>query len=134
MIPPFENRENQQEHLLRSIIDLFVYNNCDYFIYLDAKQNRYTMFSGSQSGTPLPPSECLDYESELVKYARSFVVSEDQEKVIREMGLKRVIEQLEKNGLHTIYCGVEDPVRGYTRKRLTCHYKASIFWRLRTTS
>lgn len=111
-----------QEHLLRSIIDLFVYNNCDYFIYLDAKQNRYTMFSGSQSGTPLPPSECLDYESELVKYARSFVVPEDQEKVIREMGLKRVIEQLEKNGLHTIYCGVEDPVRGYTRKRLEYRY------------
>ena len=60
MIKELENKEHQQENLLRSIINLFVYNNCDYFIYLDVKQNSYTMFSGSRSGTPLPPSECLD--------------------------------------------------------------------------
>ncbi|MBS1483995.1 MAG: hypothetical protein HP059_12525 [Clostridium sp.] len=56
MIKELENKEHQQENLLRSIINLFVYNNCDYFIYLDVKQNSYTMFSGSRSGTPLPPS------------------------------------------------------------------------------
>lgn len=52
MIKELENKEHQQENLLRSIINLFVYNNCDYFIYLDVKQNSYTMFSGSRSGTP----------------------------------------------------------------------------------
>lgn len=112
----------EQDRLLRSIIDLFVYNNCDYFIYLDVKRNSYTMFSGSQSGTPLPPAECLDYSTELVKYANDFVVPEDREHVIREMGLDRVVEELEKSGTHVIYCGVEDPIRGYTRKRLEYRY------------
>lgn len=122
MIKDFEDMEHQQENLLRSIINLFVYNNCDYFIYLDVKNNRYTMFSGSQSGTPLPPTECQDYSTEIIKYANDYVVPEDREHVIREMGLGRVIEELEKWGRHVIYCGVEDPVRGYTRKQLEYRY------------
>lgn len=122
MIKELENKEHQQENLLRSIINLFVYNNCDYFIYLDVKQNSYTMFSGSRSGPPLPPSECLDYSTEIVKYANDFVVPGDREHVIREMRLKRVIEQLEQYEKHVIYCGVEDPIRGYTRKKLEYRY------------
>lgn len=78
-------RRSGEKHLLKSIINQYVYNNCDYFIYLDAKNNSYTMFSHSTSGTPLPPSHCEDYSSELVKYARDFVVPEDQEMVIKEM-------------------------------------------------
>ena len=115
-----DNKE--QENLLKSIINLYVYNNCDYFIYLDAKRNRYTMFSGNPSGTPLPPSECLDYTTEVTKYANDYVVPEDRELVIREMQLERIIEQLEKHGRHVLYCGIEDPIRGYTRKQLEYRY------------
>ncbi len=122
MAKEIENKEHQRDDLLKSIINLFVYNNCDYFIYLDAKRNRYTMFSGSKSGTPLPPSECTDYSSEIVKYANDYVVPEDRESVIREMRLDRVIEQLEKYEKHVIYCGVLDPIRGYTRKQLEYRY------------
>lgn len=40
-------RQNNEEHLLRSIIDLYVYSTCDYFIYLNARKNSYVMFSGN---------------------------------------------------------------------------------------
>ena len=106
------------DHLLKSIVNRYVYNNCDYFIYLDAKNNSYTMFSGSTSGTPLPPRQCADYSAELVRYARQFVVPDDQDTVIREMQLERILDVLGRREVHSIHCGVQDPVRGYTRKRL----------------
>lgn len=115
-------QRTDDEHLLKSIIDLYVYNTCDYFIYLDARNNSYRMFSSSSSGTPLPPEICEDYDTALVEYAYNFVVPEDQEMVIREMRIGRVLEQLERHGIHSFYAGVVDPVRGYTRKQLTYRY------------
>lgn len=115
-------RGSSEDRLLKSIINQYVYSNCDYFIYLDAKNNSYTMFSGSDSGTPLPPMQCADYSSELVAYARDFVVPEDQEMVIREMQLSRVIDVLSRRKVHSFSCGVVDPVLGYTRKRLEYRY------------
>ena len=88
-------RQSNEEHLLKSIINLYVYNTCDYFIYLNAQNNSYVMFSGSNNGTPLPPEICNDYASALVEYARNYVVPEDQEMVIREMQIDRVLEQLD---------------------------------------
>ena len=115
-------RQNGDNYLLRHIIDLYVYNNCDYFIYLDAKNNSYTMSSGSKSGTPLPPAVCLDYSSEIVKYADDFVVPEDRDMVIREMSLDRVMEVLEEQEVHAFTCGVWQADVGYTRKRLEYRY------------
>lgn len=115
-------RKSSKEHLLNSIINLYVYNNCDYFIYLDAKNNSYTMFSGTSSGTPLPPAICNDYSLELIKYADDFVVPEDREKVKFEMSIERVLEKLEQANTHSFTCGIIDPVHGYTRKRLEYRY------------
>ena len=115
-------RQSNEEHLLKSIINLYVYNTCDYFIYLNAQNNSYVMFSGSNNGTPLPPEICNDYASALVEYARNYVVPEDQEMVIREMQIDRVLEQLDLYGVHSFYCGVTDPIRGYTRKQLSYRY------------
>ena len=115
-------RKSSGDHLRNSIIDLYVYSTCDYFIYLDAKNNRYTSFSRRDDGTPLPPAICEDYATELVRYAQDYVVPEDREKVIFEMGLERVLERLELRPKHSFTCGILDPVRGYTRKRLTYQY------------
>lgn len=115
-------RQNNEEHLLRSIIDLYVYNTCDYFIYLDMRHNSYVMFSGSSSGTPLPPAVCEDYETAIVDYARAFVVPEDQEMTIEKMHLANVRRQLADKEVYTFTAGVEDPQRGYTRKLLTYRY------------
>ena len=115
-------RESSGEHMLREIIDLYVYNSCDYFICLNARDNSYISLSRSQNGTPLPPDICSDYTSEVVTYAKAFVVPEDQERVIYEMGISRILEELENKPCHTFTCGINDPVRGYTRKQLTYQY------------
>ena len=115
-------RKSSGEHLLNRIVDLYVYSTCDYFIYLDVKKNSYTSFSRSDSGTPLPPAVCSDYSAEIVKYAENFVVPEDRERVIFEMSLERVLKKLETQPTHAFTCGVLDPVRGYTRKRLLYQY------------
>jgi diguanylate cyclase (GGDEF)-like protein len=38
------------------------------------------------------------------------------------MRIERVLEQLGAHGMHAFYCGILDPVRGYTRKRLEYRY------------
>ena len=111
-----------QKKLLQSIVDRYVYKNCDYFIYLDANRNSYIMFGSGDSGTPLPPVVCDDYATELVKYAHAFVAPEDVEMTIREMRLDHVLDQLEQHGEHAFNVGIMDPVRGYTRKRLQYIY------------
>ena len=115
-------RQNGDNYLLQHIINLYVYNTCDYFIYLDAKNNSYTMFSGSKNGTPLPPAICSDYSSEIVKYANDFVVPEDREMVIQEMQLERVLSVLEHQEVHAFTCGVWQEDVGYTHKRLEYRY------------
>lgn len=114
-------RNSGEDYLLKSIVNWYVYDNCDYFIYLDAKHNSYTMFSG-QAGTPLPPEICTDYEKALVDYANAFVVEEDREMVIREMHLPRVLEELEKNGVHSFTLGLIEGEGKYARKRLDYRY------------
>ncbi len=50
------------------------------------------------------------------------MVEEDREQVLREMALSRIVEQLDKHGVHVLYGGIIDPVRGYTRKRVEYRY------------
>ncbi|MGL4548867.1 MAG: ATP-binding protein [Eubacterium aggregans] len=90
----------------------------DYFIYLDVQQDSYTMFSHSDSGTPLPPFICDSYSTEIIKYANDFVVPEDRDYTIQQMNLDRVTQQLDAHGEHVFCVGVNDPIRGYTRKCL----------------
>ncbi len=114
-------RDTDDDYLLNSIINQYVYDACDYFIYLDAINNSYTMLNG-QEGAALPSRICMDYEKEVIDYARAFVAKEDREKVISEMRISRVLEQLDKYGYHSFSCGVIDPQRGYTRKHVEYRY------------
>lgn len=115
-------RENSHDYLLRNVINIYLSHNCDYFLLIDAKNDSYKVFSQNDSGTPLPPAISHNYSLEIVKYARAYVVPEDQDMVIEEMKLDRVIDQLDKHGVHTFYAGVTDPIRGYTRKYLEYRY------------
>ena len=55
--------------LLRAILDLYVYNTCDYFTYLDMCNGSYAVFSGSNSGTPLSPAVSNDCDTAIMDYA-----------------------------------------------------------------
>lgn len=85
--------------LQKDISKMYVYDRCDYFIYLDTQANSYIMFGGSDNST-LPPVICDDYETAIVTYAETFVSPEDKEMCVREMRLAHVCEMLEKNGIH----------------------------------
>lgn len=114
-------RQSGDNYLLRRIIDLYVYNNCDCFIYLDAKNNSYTMFNGKKN-TPLPEKESDDYEAEIVKFSEAYVVPEDREMVLREMSIKRITEVLATEDVHSFTCGFWKNGVGYTRKRFEYRY------------
>lgn len=111
-----------QENLLCRIVDIYVYDMYDYFIYLDAKNDTYITLGTGKLGTPLPPATAQHYSEEIVTYAREYVVPEDQDRVIAEMELPRVLAQLEAYGVHSVTAGVIDPVRGYTRKKVEYRY------------
>lgn len=113
-------RKAGQEYFMWSIANQYVSSTCDYFIYLDAKHNSYQMFS-SRAGTPFPPVMCNDYEGSKIEYVRKYVVEEDQEMVIRETRISRILEVLEHDEVHSFTCGIMEP-GGYTRKRLDYRY------------
>lgn len=109
-------------NILQQITTAFVFANCDYFIYIDPRKGTALMFVGSQSGTPLPPRYTNDYNAASIRYAQRFVVPEDRIALIRDMELNHVIEMLRHQEAYITYCGVQDPKRGYTRKRLEFRY------------
>lgn len=115
-------RDTSEQHLLKGIVERYVYSHCDYFIYLNARNNSYVMFSSKGDGTLLPPDHCDDYERAIETYVRKYIAPEDQELAIHEMRISRVLEELDRTGEHCFYCGVMDSRRGYTRKRLQYLY------------
>jgi len=115
-------RRSSREHLLKSIFDLYVYNNCDYFLYIDARHNRSTMFSKSNNMLPQLPSDKDDYTTKAMQFADDFVVSEDRDMVKYEMTLPRILDKLEHDPAHSFTCGIIDLKRGYTRKRMEFRY------------
>ncbi len=114
--------KSASNNILQQITTAFVFANCDYFIYIDPRKGTALMFVGSHNGTPLPPRYTTDYNSEMVHYAQRFVVPEDRIAMIHDMELNHVIAMLRHKEAYITYCGVQDPVRGYTRKRLEYRY------------
>ena len=115
-------RPNNEDHLLRSVIDLYVYSSCDYFIHLDLKNNCYTVASATAPEADRLARVCQDYEAACVQYALDYVVPEDREMVIQQMRLENVRRQLEEQEVYSFTVGVTDPIRGYTRKQVSYRY------------
>ncbi len=116
-------RNNSKESdLLRTITNEYLFKSCDYFVYIDPFRDTYVTFAASTGGTPVPPPSGESYSQEVVRYARSYVPEDEQEKAIREMTTPRIISELNRKGSHVFYCGVNEPGRGYTRKRIEYRY------------
>lgn len=115
-------RNSSRDNLRKRIIDLYIYNNCDFFICLDAKNNSYIMYNSGENGIQQPLEMYSDYMSEMEKFVNDIIVPEDRECAVRELGIERVLSQLEQQEIHSFYCGVMDPAAGYTRKRLDFRY------------
>lgn len=114
-------RQSNDNYLLHRIIEMYVYSNCDCFYFLDVEKNCCTMFNGKPD-TPLPPPVCTDYSSEIIDYAKTYVVPEDRKLVIHEMSLSRVLQVLQKQEIHSFTFGMLDKNGRYTRKQMEYRY------------
>ncbi len=115
-------RESSREHMLQRIVDLYVYNSSDFFLSINPKDNSYISLNQNKNGAELFPETSSDYTAEVARYVKNFVVSTDQERVLSEMSIARVLEGLENKTSYTFTCGVMDPNQGYRRKQLTYQY------------
>ncbi len=110
-----------KSNLLSNIIRRFIYANCDYFIYLDARRNTYISFSINADSTSPPPTVSKDYDLDIELYANTYVLPEERENTIYEMSLARVTEVLDQKNTHIFYTTViENGQR--RRKRLEYRY------------
>lgn len=115
-------RDIDEQKILTDIVNLFVYNNCDYFIFLDGLNDSYIMYGKGSSNTPLPPLRSTHYTLEMESYNQIYVVEEDRERVTEAMRLDNVISTLDRDGQLLVYVGVMEPEKGYTRKRIQFIY------------
>lgn len=111
-------RDISGPRMLQSIVERYVYRTCDFFLHVDAKVGHYTLYSAHKNPDRLPSMAGADYTQEVEDSVKRFIAPEDQEMVLREMQLDRVIEMLDLHGEHTFFCGAMHDERGYTRKQM----------------
>lgn len=90
-------RNIDEDRMLRSIVDKFVYQDMDYFVLLNAKNNSYTMFSGTRSTVPIPPSFGDDYTAEMQRYNALYLRPADCAATTANMQIPHVLAMLEQS-------------------------------------
>lgn len=108
----------EEYRLLQKIVKLFVYKNCDYFIFLDVRNNRYEMLWRQKEQYSTPPVQSDDYINDFCNYIDTYVVPEDRKRLQQEIMPEYILSVLEGSQEHTSLYGFNDPKRGYTHKRL----------------
>lgn len=76
----------------------------DYIIYIEAKKNSYMLYLANHPGGRVPPAYGQEYETEMIRFNRQYVAAEEQDFVIAQMRLKRVLDVLNQKDEHVIYC------------------------------
>ncbi|MGX8833646.1 GGDEF domain-containing protein [Amedibacillus sp. YH-ame6] len=112
---------DNENHMMQKIIDLYVLNNLDYFVLVDAHSGSYKMFSGNPNSL-LPPESGTDYEHDVREYNKSQVVPEEEEEVTENMMLANVIKELEKQDVFEFTAGFFDLQNEYHRSRVQFSY------------
>ena len=113
-------KEDNNQNLLHSIVNTFVFTNCDYFITVNIKENSYHTIYASEHCTALPPFDG-SYSPDMEIYADNFVVPEDRAYVKERMQLARAVKELDENNGFDIYFGVMENGL-YRRKKLELRY------------
>lgn len=89
-------RSIDENRMLKSIVEQFVYQDLDYFVLLNAKNDTYTMFSAKKSGTPIPPVFGESYSEQMQKYNARYVAPEEYQQTTDNMQISHVLKMLEK--------------------------------------
>lgn len=100
---------NINKYKQANFVETAVQSEYDYVVYLEAELNSYVMYSSnSNTGTPVPPVYCHDYDGEVVRYNKEFCEDSEWERISQLMQRNYVLQQMETMGEHIIYCKAKD--------------------------
>lgn len=111
-----------REHILNSITEKFVYKNSDYLYYVDTQNDYFLNFTKNDKNVTLPPLEGNNYVEEMTKYAKKFVVLEDQNRVIEMMQPEYMLERLKEEDLFEFKFSMLDKNNKYQRKKISIQF------------
>lgn len=115
-------RNIAEQRMFQNIVRLYVYSNCDYFIYVDLKKNQYEMLWGREDEQTIPPKRSADYVCTFMMYIDTNVAGEDRERMKQEILPANILTALEREKEHACSYGLIEPGQGYTRKRIQYLY------------
>ncbi|MEG1873991.1 MAG: ATP-binding protein [Angelakisella sp.] len=111
-----------QKKIAQALMDAVVKLDYDYLALLDIATDAYTVFAETDNQMAFPSYRPGEYQAEVARYDRKFLVEEDIEPNIRDMSCENVIQQLERQDIYTIYCRVKRPDGTIRRKKLQFSY------------
>ncbi|MEG2253678.1 MAG: histidine kinase dimerization/phospho-acceptor domain-containing protein, partial [Clostridia bacterium] len=104
------------------LINTVVNMDYDYLALLDVLSDQYTIFTKTDGKTALPPFHTSNYQDEVARYNREFLVEEDIERNTYEMSYENLLAQLEKQDVYTIYCSIREADGAISRKKMQFSY------------
>ncbi|MEA4912480.1 MAG: response regulator [Oscillospiraceae bacterium] len=87
------DREKTNEDIIRTVAAA----EHDYIMLVNLNTGEYALYSGIDSGVPLPPSKGDDYVEMMQTFNRANAVPEDVERIVHDMSPDVIRENLEKN-------------------------------------
>lgn len=111
-----------ENHLSQNIIEKFVYNNCDYLLYVDFKNNRYFKISGDDTDKTILDREGNNYIEKMQLYIDKYVIPEDKERMKTIVRTENILEALEEKGSIDFTTAIIDDNGNYRRKYVIFQY------------
>ncbi|MEG1263917.1 MAG: response regulator [Clostridia bacterium] len=111
-----------QKKMARALVDAVVNMDYDFLALLDAVTGGYTIYAKATSKTSLPPTQADDYEGEMTRYAREFLVEADIEENIHAMSRQNLFKQLAAQDIYTTYCRIKEADGRISRKKIQFSY------------
>lgn len=115
-------RSIDEDRMLKSIVEQFVFQDLDYFVLLNAKNDTYTMFSAKKNGTPVPPVYGESYSAQVLEYNARYVAPEEFQEITDNMQIPHVLEMLEKEERYSFSASGITDQGAFRRTRLQFQY------------
>lgn len=116
----FKNAD--KEHLLTSIAENFVFENCDFVYLIDINNDTFQCYINQYNNSIYPPAKGCDYRKQSAEFLKKFVVPEDLDWVLAKMNPEYIIEHLNREGEYSITFGITEKDSQYKRKQIDFRY------------
>lgn len=105
------------EKVMQNVMDAIVETDYDFLVVIDGVNDTAVRYSEDKSDIAYERS-CEHFEAETQRFIRSTVCAEDTARVLREVTLKNITAQLEKNKLFNVFYTVPGPHGTVQKKQL----------------